>query len=69
MDRPQSDLSVVDVRRHLNEMRKVWRGNRPAAPFYASTPLGDGSLTMSEFAFLFVQSHHRQRAPKAPPGP
>lgn len=57
----KSDMSVVEVRRHLHEMRKMWRGNEPATPFYTSARLAESDLTVSEFAFLFVQSHHRQR--------
>ena len=57
-----TNLSVVEVRRNLNEMRKLWRSHRPSAPFYASAPLPNSTLTGAEFAFLFVQSHHRQRS-------
>ena len=51
-------MSVADVRRHLNEIRKMWRGHSPHTPFYASAPLQTTPrvLSVSEFAFGFVQS-------------
>lgn len=60
---PKSDLSVVEVRRNLAEMRKQWRSSRPDAPFHTSACVGDAAapLTISQFAFCFVQGHHRQR--------
>ena len=61
-DHPQSDLSVVEVRRHLHEMRQMWKSNDPSKPFYSSTKLANTSTRITEFAFAFVRAHHRQRA-------
>lgn len=62
-------MNVVDVRRHLNEMRKLWRISSADAPFYASATLDVTSdlpapISASEFSFRFVKSHHRQRPPR-----
>lgn len=59
--RKSEDLSVVEVRRHLNEIRKRWRASCPEEPIYTATQLTT-DFTVAEFAFAFVQSHHRPRA-------
>ena len=58
----QSDLSVVEVRRHLHEMRQMWRSNDPSKPFYSSARLANSPMRVTDFAFAFVRAHHRQRA-------
>ena len=56
------NLNVVQVRRYLNEMRQRWHASTPQKPFFANACLdSEPSLTLSEFAFRFVQSHHQQR--------
>lgn len=64
-------MNVVDTRRHLNEMRKLWRSSGADTPFYCSTILDVASelpapISASEFSFRFVRSHHRQRPSRAP---
>lgn len=61
-------MTVVDTRRNLNEMRKMWRANTPSQPFCTSAKLSDGR-TVSEFAFAFVCSHHRSREGRRGPDP
>lgn len=60
----KSDTKVIEVRRHLNEIRKLWRQNAPITPFYAAATISETKLTASEFAFYFVRSHHQQRGSK-----
>ena len=61
----QSDsMDVFEVRRRLNEMRRLWRESDPKTPFRSSAFLGTTQLTASQFSFQFVQAHHRQRDPK-----
>ena len=57
----KSKMNVIEVRRNLNEMRKLWRTSGPEAPFYSSHLFNDSQLSIAEFSFRFVQSHHRQR--------
>ena len=67
-------MNVVEVRRHLNQIRKLWRSNAPSSPFYTSALLSGTPQTASEFCFRFVKLHHRQRdsrnghkRPQSPP--
>ena len=57
----ESDMTVVEVRRNLSELRKLWRNNSPTDPFHSSMILKSSDLSASEFAFRFVRSHHRNR--------
>jgi hypothetical protein len=62
-------LTVARVRRNLNEIRKSWRASQPDAPFYSRQKLL-GGISAAGFAFRFVLSHHKHRAPPpkgAPP--
>lgn len=63
-DEKSEALPVVEVRRHLHEIRKRWRMNDPKEPFHTSVVLHNSELTVAAFAFHFVQSHHRQRTPR-----
>ena len=55
-----SELSVADVRKALLLLRTACEGSSPQAPMDPSQLL-IASFSMSEFAFLFVSSHHSRR--------
>jgi len=60
-----ANMNVVEVRRSLNELRKLWRSNTIEMPFFASSHLQSSGLSALTFSFLFVQSHHRNRPSRA----
>ena len=57
------DYSIADVRRRLHEIRRLWRANAPATPFFTSARVDESGTTAAEFAYHFVLSHHRKRRP------
>ena len=63
------DMSVTEVRRALDSIRKRWATRADAAhpPFVISAPMDCGSrdLRMDEFAFEFILGHHRKRHAKS----
>ena len=54
------NMSVAEVRRCLSLLRKHWRESTPVNPFYLSDILSE-TLSMEEFALLFVRGHHDKR--------
>ena len=59
-----NDLSMSEVRRCLQEIRKSWDNQTPWVPFCPSTLLhsaGEPQISMTKFAWLFVSGHHVQR--------
>lgn len=59
-----ASLSVADVRKALLTLRTACDRNSPQQPMNSSQTL-IGTLCISEFAFLFVSSHHTRRKSKA----
>ena len=63
------DMSVTEVRRALDSIRKRWlsRDDATQPPFVISAPLDVGSREMrvDEFTFQFILGHHRKRHAKA----
>jgi hypothetical protein len=55
-------LTVADVRRCLDRVRKSW-SELDQAHFSLLTPVDD-TLTIQEFCFRFVLGHHRKRHAK-----
>jgi hypothetical protein len=54
------NMTVGEVRRGLDMIRRRWRERTPEQPFYISDMLCHG-YTMEEFAFRFVMGHHYKR--------
>lgn len=52
--------STADVRRKLQDIRRVWREHDPRHPFHTCYRFPDGT-TFAAFATQFVASHHRPR--------
>jgi hypothetical protein len=53
-------MSVSEVRKCLDQMRKQWREKDETAPFYMCETFHD-NITMDKFAFQFVMGHHFKR--------
>ena len=54
------DMTVGEVRRGLDMIRRRWRERTPEQPFFISDMLCN-NYTMEQFAFLFVMGHHYKR--------
>jgi hypothetical protein len=57
-------MSVAEVRRGLDYMRKRWREHSLEEPFYLSEVLFNG-MQIQQFAFMFVMGHHHKRHNKS----
>ena len=55
-----ANLSVGEVRRGLDMIRRRWRQRTPEQPFFINDPLFHDD-TIEEFAFHFVMGHHYKR--------
>ena len=53
-------MTMTEVRRDLNLLRKKWTNRNKNEPFLMSLPL-ENNLTIEEFAFKFVMGHHLKR--------
>jgi hypothetical protein len=53
-------MSVSEVRKCLDLMRKQWREKDETTPFYICETFND-NITMDKFAFQFVMGHHFKR--------
>lgn len=53
-------MSVAEVRRNLDLVRKRWRQQSEGTPFFLTDPLGNG-FTVDTFAVKFVIGHHFKR--------
>lgn len=53
-------MTMTEVRRDLNLLRKKWSNRSKNEPFLMSFPL-DNNLTIEEFAYKFVMGHHLKR--------
>ena len=53
-------MSVTEVRKCLDLMRKQWREKDETTPFYICETFND-NITMDKFAFQFVLGHHFKR--------
>lgn len=57
---------IVEVRRNLTTMRKMWAESTPDAPFELHAALAaDDAETVAQFAHAFVLQHHQQRTKRA----
>lgn len=54
------DMTVAEVRRALQELRKKWKDSTEDDLFYPSDPLFNG-LTVESFALMQVTGHHKKR--------
>jgi len=61
---PPSNMTVADVRKALSALRAAWEDHSPSAPMNTSDTLFNG-MHASEFAYLFVFSHHEKRHRKS----
>jgi hypothetical protein len=57
-------MSVAEVRRGLDVMRRMWRERTPAEPFFLCDPLFN-DMQVQEFTFRFVMGHHYKRHNKS----
>ena len=57
-------MTVAEVRRALGRIRSIWSNADPQHPLFLSDPLVN-SLTIGEFATLFVGGHHLKRHEKS----
>lgn len=57
------DMSVGEVRRNLDIVRKRWNDASDTRPFFLTDTLSDGgnSMTLEQFALKFVIGHHFKR--------
>lgn len=56
------DMSVGEVRRNLDAVRKRWKDASTERPFYLTDTLTDTSnVTVQQFALKFVVGHHFKR--------
>lgn len=56
------DMSVGEVRRNLDVVRKRWNEASTHRPFYLTDTLSDtNSMTLQQFALKFVIGHHFKR--------
>ena len=53
-------MTMTEVRRDLNLLRKKWSNRNKNEPFLMSLPL-ENNLTIEEFAYKFVMGHHLKR--------
>lgn len=53
------DMSVAEVRRHLDFMRGMY-ADRRTCPFFLTDELQNG-MTYQEFSFQFVKGQHQKR--------
>jgi hypothetical protein len=53
-------MSVGEVRRGLDHMRKRWRDQTKDEPFFIDEEMPNG-MRMQDFALLFVMGHHYKR--------
>ena len=56
-------MSVAEVRRGLDSMRKKWK-SRETTPFYICDTIFN-DMTMQEFGYKFVMGHHHKRHNKS----
>lgn len=57
-------ISVAEVRRGLDNMRRLWKTRSDSQPFFLSEMLFNG-MNVQEFAFQFVMGHHHKRHNKS----
>lgn len=56
------DMTVGEVRRNLDIVRKRWNDASLDRPFYLTDTLSDSSdMTLQQFALKFVIGHHFKR--------
>lgn len=53
-------MSVSEVRKCLDIMRKQWRDKSSTSPFFICDKFSNGT-SMDDFAFKFVMGHHFKR--------
>jgi hypothetical protein len=53
-------LTVADVRRNLDMLRRRWKQQEAGETFYLTDPLGNG-FTADTFAVKFIIGHHFKR--------
>lgn len=58
-------MSVSEVRKCLDTMRKQWRDKSNTSPFFICDKFSNGT-SMDDFAFKFVMGHHFKRHNKQP---
>lgn len=58
----ESAMSVGNIRKALQHIRKAWSESEPHAPMVLSTRIMPG-ISISQFCFDFVLTHHSKRAP------
>lgn len=56
-------MNVADVRKALGQLRSAWDSHAIETPINPSEKLFNG-MTMSNFAYAFVFSHHEKRHQK-----
>lgn len=59
-------MSVAEVRRGLDEMRKKWKYKK-ASSFFICDMLCN-NMTLQEFGYQFVMGHHHKRHNKSQKG-
>lgn len=57
-------MTVAEVRRGLDSMRRKWKCRGMDDPFYVSEIILN-NMTMQEFGFKFVMGHHYKRHNKS----
>jgi hypothetical protein len=56
-------MSVGEVRKNLDVVRKRWKQQNSETPFFITDPVANG-LTVETFAFKFLLGHHFKRHQK-----
>ena len=54
-------MTVAQVRRALHSLRQMWENHSPLTPICLTETLDDGEMSVSDFCFEFVMSHHSKR--------
>lgn len=66
-DPPAAELhGGAHVRKHLSNVRRLWSMSTPCEPLHCASELTEG-VTVGEFAFDLVRTHHVRRKPVAVP--
>ena len=58
------DMSVADVRKALQKVRKSWQAHDAMNPM-TTTVCVTGTMSAGQFCFLFVRGHHLKRHAKS----
>ena len=54
-------MTVAQVRRALHSLRQMWENHSPLTPICLTETIDDEFMTVADFCFDFVMSHHSKR--------